>query len=211
VAQAYTLPVSFSGTTASVNTQNSNCSTGNDYDFYKINLDQGYSYTIHAEVDDANYSGGTGSYTLDAIWSYSTDGNTWSDVYDDVDPDNIVMMNGGTMYFEVAPKFSGNTGTYMLVLNIQKNPFGVSQNGNTLLNIYPNPAKDLIYIEPASGYEWPSKVTLFSTQGKELITVLPGQKQDKIKMDVENLQDGLYLLRVYTNDAVLTRQVVIRK
>jgi hypothetical protein len=121
------------------------------------------------------------------------------------------MMNGGTMYFEVVPKFSGNTGTYMLVLNIQKNPFGVSQNGNTLLNIYPNPAKDIIYIEPTSGYEWPSKVSLFSTQGQELITVLPGQKQDKIKMDVENLQDGLYLLRVYTNDAVLTRQVVIRK
>lgn len=211
LAEAFTLPVSFSGTTASVNTQGSNCSTGNDYDFYKINLDQGYSYTIHAEVDDAKYSGGTGTYTLDAIWSYSLDGNTWSTVFDDVDPNNILMMNGGTVYFQVSPKFTGSTGTYMLVVDIHKNPFGVSQNSTPSLNIYPNPASNLIYIEPASGYEQLLKVTLFTSQGQELMTVVPDKKQDKVQLDVANLQDGLYLLQVQTQDGILTRQVVVRK
>jgi len=209
--QAYNLPVSFSGTSASVNTQGSNCNTGNDYDFYSVTLDQGYSYTIAAVVDDINYSGGTGTYTLDAIWAYSTDGTNWSSVFDDVASGNIIMMNGGTVWFQVSPKFTGSTGTYLLDLSIQKNPYGISQTGTNILNIYPNPASDFIYIEPASGYDWPSKVTLITSQGKEVLNIIPGTKQEKVKVDIENFQDGLYFLQVNTNDGIITRQVVIRK
>ncbi len=210
-AEAYDLPVNFSGNVASVTTPGSNCNTGTDYDFYKIDLPQGHSYTIGAAVDDANYPGGTGTYTLDAIWSYSTDGTTWSSVFDDWDPNPIDVVNGGTVYFEIAPKFTGYTGTYLLNLSVNQNPYGIGENSVDLLNIYPNPANDRIYIEPTSTQEWPSKVTLINSQGQEMINLIPASKQDKVKLDVKNLEEGLYFLQVYTNDRILTRQVVIRR
>jgi hypothetical protein len=121
------------------------------------------------------------------------------------------MASGGTVYFEVAPKFNGSTGTYLLSMTVNQNPFGIGTNSTSGLNIYPNPASDLIYIEPASGYPWPSNVTLYNTQGQEVLNVIPQDSHERVKMDVKDFPDGLYFLKVYTNEGVLTRQVVIRK
>jgi len=85
------------------------------------------------------------------------------------------------------------------------------QTSQNQINIYPNPASDLIYIEPASGYPWPSNVTLYNTQGQEVLNVIPQDSHERVKMDVKDFPDGLYFLKVYTNEGVLTRQVVIRK
>jgi hypothetical protein len=211
VGAAYNLPVTFSGNTATVGTPNANCNTGNDYDFYKIDLPNGNSYSIGAAVYDLAHPGGMGTFTLDAIWSYSTDGTTWSSVFDSIDPNPITMASGGTVYFEVAPKFNGSTGTYLLSMTVNQNPFGIGTNSTSGLNIYPNPASDLIYIEPASGYPWPSNVTLYNTQGQEVLNVIPQDSHERVKMDVKDFPDGLYFLKVYTNEGVLTRQVVIRK
>ena len=211
VAQAYNLAVNFSGTTASVSTPGANCSNGNDYDFYKITLPPGFSYSIAAVLDDAGYGDGILSYTLDAIWTYSTDGTNWSSTFDNVDPNNILMMNGGTVYFEVSPKFTGNTGTYNLVLNIQKNPLGINENSLNAFNVYPNPASNFIYVEPVVSNHWPSKVTLTTVEGREVLNMTSGLQQDKVKIDVGNLQDGEYLLQVYTTEGVITKQVIIRK
>jgi hypothetical protein len=209
--QAYDLPVSFSGNIATVTTPGSNIDTESDLDFYKIDLPQGNSYSIAAEVDDANYSGGSGTYTLNAIWSYSTDGTNWSSILENVNPNPITLMNGGTVYFEVIPEYTGMIGTYLLALNIDQNPYGISQISPSVLNIYPNPASDIINVEPGSGYEWLTKITLITVQGQEMLNVIPANKQEKVRLDVGSLEDGLYFMQVYTNDRVLTRQVVIRK
>ena len=209
-AQAYLLPTSFSGNTASVSTNGSNCNTGTDYDYYKITLDPGYSYTVGAVVNDAGYGGGQ-TYTLDAVWTYSTDGANWSSTFDNVDPDNIQMMNGGTLFFEVSPKFTGTMGTYKLTLNITKNPLGISESGQNAFKVYPNPAQDYIFLAPVNQQQWPSQVRISSADGREVMNFVPGKQEGDLKIGVADLKNGIYTMQIITPEGIITKQVIIRK
>ncbi len=210
IAQAYLLPVNFSGNTATANTNGSNCNTGTDYDFYKITLDPGFSYTIRAVVNDEGYGGGQ-TYTLDAVWTYSTDGTTWSPTFDNVDPDNIVMMNGGTLYFEVSPKFTGTKGTYLLSMTISKNPLGIDESGLNALKVYPNPARDYIYLAPANKQQRPLQVWITAADGRDVINFVNENNEEKLKIGVGDLKNGLYTLRIVTPEGLVTKQVIIMK
>jgi len=117
---AYNLPISFASTSAIINTPGSNIHLGNDYDFYKIILPVGFNYSIESRLHDSYNSGNSQTYTIDGLLSYSTDGITWSDAYDDIVPNNIIINGGGTIYFMVSPYFTGTVGTYLLEANITR-------------------------------------------------------------------------------------------
>jgi hypothetical protein len=118
--QAYPLPVTFVGKTSNPKTTGSNCHKGNDYDFYKVTLPIGYNYSITPRIHDSYNSGNGNTYTLDGLFSYSLNGITWSEAYDDTITSKILQTNGGTIYFAVAPYFAGGTGTYLLDIKLDK-------------------------------------------------------------------------------------------
>lgn len=113
VSEAYILPTVFANDIAPVNSNGSNFHIGTDIDFYRIDLPTGYKYNIDARLHDVYNSGDGNSYSVDAAISYSLDGTTWSNVFDDVVP-TIEIENGGTLYFQVSPFFPGKLGTYKL-------------------------------------------------------------------------------------------------
>lgn len=117
---AFSLPISFIGNNGSKTTFGSNIHLGNDYDFYKIVLPTGFNYSVSSRLHDSYNSGNSQTYTIDGLLSYSTDGIIWSDAYDDVISNNIIINGGGTIYFKVAPYFTGNTGTYLFEANITR-------------------------------------------------------------------------------------------
>ena len=117
---AYNLPLVFSGNTFAKSTDGSNIHIGNDYDYYKIELPAGFSYAVSSRIHDSYNSDNGQEYTLDGLLSYSIDGTNWSDAFDDIITDNMVVNNGGTVYFKVSPYFTGNTGTYLLDVKITR-------------------------------------------------------------------------------------------
>ena len=119
-AQSYSLSPNFINNTSVLNTTGSNIHVASDNDYYKINLPSGNNYTITARLHDSYNSGNGILYTGDVLFSYSTDGTTWSSSYDDIMPNNISFNSGGTIYFHVAPYFAGNTGTYLLDISISR-------------------------------------------------------------------------------------------
>lgn len=119
-ATSYKLTPSFTGNTAKITTQAANCHTGNDYDYYKIELPAGYDYTITSRIHDVYANGTSNTYTFDGLVSYSTDGTAWSDAYDNIISGNVSITNGGTIYYFVSPYFTGATGTYQLEANITR-------------------------------------------------------------------------------------------
>jgi hypothetical protein len=121
ISQAYSLSLSYTNNVSKPNTADANCHTGTDYDYYKVVLPSGYNYTIKAELLDL-YNNNSNEYTLDGLFSYSTDGTTWSDAYDDKMPNDITVNNGGTVYFLNSPYFTGETGTYLLDLYVTRSP-----------------------------------------------------------------------------------------
>jgi len=120
-AEAYALPVTFIDDVATVKTTGSNIHIETDVDYYKTVLPSGYNYTITARLHDSYKSADGNTYTVDARFYYSTDGNNWSDWYDDVMYDDIIFVpDGGTVYFLVEPYFSYGTGSYLLDIRIER-------------------------------------------------------------------------------------------
>jgi hypothetical protein len=117
---SFNLPISFSGNTVTKTTIGSNLHLGNDYDYYKIVLPSGFNYSIEGRLHDSYNSGNSQTYTVDGLLSYSTDGTTWSDAFDDIISNNILVNGGGTLYFMVSPYFTGSTGTYLLDAKITR-------------------------------------------------------------------------------------------
>ena len=131
---AYSFTPSFSGNSATVNTTGSNLHNSSDIDYYKINLNAGYDYTISPRLHDAFNSGNGNTYSVDGMFAYSTDGVNWSDFIDDVMTGNISVIDGGTVYFDVISYFEGDIGTYLLSVGITRtqhnNSFTISVSAN---------------------------------------------------------------------------------
>jgi hypothetical protein len=214
IAHAYTLSVNYSNNSAAVNTDQSNCHTGSDVDFYKIKLPAGYDYTIKSHLDDSRYTTNGNTYTLDAIFSYSTDaGNTWSATFDDEMPNTLTIKGGGTVYFKVAPYFEGQTGTYLLETAIDRvlSTTGISNQSNAEneIKIYPNPVNDIMHID-AIGFQGNiNQVSVTDMAGKELIVERGNSSSGAVAISVNNLPSGLYMVQIQTDKGILTRKITI--
>lgn len=117
---AFNLPMNFSGNSATKTTIGSNIHLGTDYDYYKIALPSGFNYSIEGRLHDSYNSGNSQTYTIDGLLSYSIDGTTWSEAFDDIISNNILVNGGGTLYLMVSPYFTGSTGTYLLDVKITR-------------------------------------------------------------------------------------------
>jgi len=213
VDQAANLALSFIDNTASIKTEGSNCNIGSDYDYYKVKLDNGYDYNVSAQLHDMNNSGNGNSYTIDALFSYSLDGVTWSDAYDYILPNNILIKNGGTVYFFVSPYFTGNTGTYLLdVIIIRTKNTALQQ---TLLDnsikIYPNPAKNYVNVDLTEFDYQVEKISVINIHGQNFLYVKPNPSQSIIKLPLDNFSDGIYLVQFFSNKGLLTKKIIVRR
>ncbi len=214
VAQAYNLPVTFSGNTTTKNTAGSNFHIGTDNDFYKINLPAGYTYVIKPRLHDSYNSGNGQTYTVDALFSYSQDGITWSDTYDDVMTGDIVVSGGGTVYFHVAPYFTGSTGTYRLDMGITRS--GTTDISKTfeaanIITIYPNPSKDIVYVDPGIYENRISEITLVNMQGQRIQTVYPAGQAGIISLPLNDLAGGIYFIQLQTGNGMITKKITVGK
>ena len=211
-AQAYALPVNFSGNTATTGTPGSNLHVNTDLDFYKVVLGGGYDYTISARLHDSYNSGNGNTYTMDGLFSVSDNGTDWSQAFDDVMPGDILFPGGGTLYFQVAPYFAGQTGTYLLDIGILRSPStGIADTEvPTGITAWPNPARDKLTID-AHGTRTDS-AELLDAQGRLAATLLSGTAiTGTYTADISGLAEGAYLLRLSTEKGTVTERIIIAR
>ncbi|MBP6311951.1 MAG: C10 family peptidase [Flavobacteriales bacterium] len=214
VGQAAALPVNFSGNTAAVSTTGSTLHTGTDQDFYAIVLPGGNNYAIDARVHDEYNSGNGNTYTVDCLWSYSTDGTTWSPAFDDISNGPIVVNGGGTVYFHVAPYFAGQVGTYLLQMNIQRGAsVGVEGSiGTTGIRLFPNPVQDIFQIDLSEFNGSLEQVELIGLNGQ--VTARPNRNVlagTRVTLDLSAYAEGAYMLRMITDKGVRNERIVIAR
>lgn len=211
--EAYLLPVTFTNNTAKVKTTGSNLHSVDDIDVYKINLPTGYNYTINARAHDSYNSGDGNTYTADVLFFYTKDMYTWSDVYDDIMANDIVMDNGGSLYFIVASYFDGETGTYLLEINIQRNQATdvtwVEQEEG--LAIYPNPAKNHLTIEIDRPSNMLKHIHLINMSGQILDTWVINDHVVKLQKELNQYTKGMYFLQLQFSGGIITRKIMIEK
>lgn len=213
VEQSYALPLNFTENNAETNTTGSNCHIISDNDFYKIVLPSGYNYTITPRLHDSYNSGNGNTYTLDALFSYSTDGNTWSDSFDDVISGNITLNGGETVYFHVAPYFAGETGTYLLdMLLTRSSTLGISENQiSDDFEIYPNPAKDFVILDFNKFRGELIQINILNVQGQNILTLNTNNQSKTFNIPLSNFSNGIYFLQLLTESGILTKKIIVSK
>jgi hypothetical protein len=212
-SQTYNLPVTFSGNNANVNTVGSNSHIGTDNDYYKIILPSGYNYTITPRLQDSYNSNNGNTYSLDALFTYSTDGVNWSNTVDDVISGNILINNGGTLYFRTAPYFQGSIGTYLLDVNITRTAsLGINENQFAdSIKVYPNPAKDFVTINCNDFDGELNQINLINIQGQIIFTTNTSNQSKTINLPINNFSEGIYMLQLQTTKGILTKKLIITR
>lgn len=206
--QSYSLPLSFSGNTTNVNTAGSNAHVGNDNDYYKIVLPSGYNYTITPRLQDSYSSNNGITYSLDALFTYSTDGVNWSSVYDDIISGNITVNNGGTIYFHVAPYFQGNIGTYLLDVNLSRTVLAIDENQFTNdIKLFPNPTNSKVFFDNSK--ENFKEVSIYNYLGQEVAKTNFTATSSNQEIDMSALATGVYVLKF--SDGATTKSVKVVK
>lgn len=215
-ATAYNLSLTFTGDVATKSTTGSNFHVSTDNDYYKIVLASGYNYTITARVNDVVSSDDATPYTVDAVWSYSTDGGSaWSPVYTDVMPGNIILagLTGGTVIFRVSPAFAGNTGKYLLKLGNITRTTGAVDIANVdlgMARVYPNPATDQVTADLSGTGAHAERVAVYDMMGK-LVYTADAQGHDMVTIPVSGLAAGMYMVTVQTDAGTIRKQVFVSK
>jgi hypothetical protein len=213
VSQSFKLPLTFSGNNAVLNTVGSNCHTGSDYDYYKIDLPSGCNYSILPRIHDSYSSGNGNSYTLDALFSYSFDGINWSDAYDDIIQNNIQTTGGSQLFFHVAPFFSGFTGTYLLDIKITRtSTASIDESDLTkLANLFPNPTNGEVTVAFNSTNEIIGDINLLNIQG-QLISKIPHlKKQEEVSFSMAQYPSGVYFVQIQLANGSITKKLILNK
>jgi len=206
--QSYSMPLSFTNNTASVKTTSSNSHVGNDNDYYKIILPSGYNYSITPRLQDSYNSNNGNTYSLDALFTYSTDGVNWSSVFDDVISGNITVNNGGTIYFHAAPYFQGNVGTYLLDINLTRTLY-LSVPENELgkgIKLFPNPTSSKVFFDNSNANF--KEVAIYNYLGQEVSMAAFGSVSSNQEVDMSSLSEGVYILKFSNTETSQSVKVV---
>jgi hypothetical protein len=183
-------------------TNGSNTHVGTDYDYYQFNLDAGYKYEVTARVHDSYNSGNGNTYTNDVIFSYN-EGNGAGVGYDSQAPSIIVVNGKPSIKFFVAPYFVGQTGTYLLDVNIEKKgPAGIEDLvANHRVSLYPNPANNKLFIEIEDNASLNiSEISIYNSLGQLVMPIQPNASlTSPLAIDISDLDSGVYFVR-FTDD-----------
>lgn len=114
--------------------------------------------------------------------------------------DPTTNSNGPAFGLWVATAAGGN------LIALPAVPLSVNDINVDAISIYPNPAINTISIQIPSNYNT-LKSSIYDLNGRKVLDVAP----NKNKIDVSNLSDGMYILSVEVDDAILNRKIVIRK
>ena len=135
-------------------------------------------------------SGSKSSFKIDNLRKMNFEsGNLY--VYTGAQADMFVLSNIVTLNFK---DISGSTH--------QKLSKGIPE-----LNIYPNPVKDILHIHTENSFPGAKRIEIFSIDGRLMKSEQTGPV-DSYSIPVDDLQSGLYILRISTGHRIKTAPIV---
>ena len=92
--------------------------------------------------------------------------------------------------------------TYCMTISDQPAPEGIAEN-NSNLNVYPNPACNVINVNTVAG----AQISIYNIAGQEVMAIEAANANESI--NVSNLSEGVYVVRVVNGTEVATSKVSI--
>ena len=106
-----------------------------------------------------------------------------------------------------------NWDTYYLDdLNLSSTPLYVHEiNDSGVISVYPQPAKDNLNIDIKSSNNDENRLDLYDIQGKVLLSTVVNQNSDNVRLDVSELNSGIYFVKVQSKNNLHTKKIQIIK
>lgn len=142
---------------------------------------------------------------LEENWVYSVTHNDIIVIEETSDNEAVIpMITDGEQCLEVEASYKD--GMIKAYADICINAFiNVAENEDNNVQIYPNPAKDILYIN-AEDIEY---VKIISLTG---VTVYEQSVEgDTFNMNIEDLPNGTYLIQINAADGVMTRPIIVNR
>lgn len=116
---------------------------------------------------------------------------------EDMEGNNIVNILGTEYTTDISKSF------------MNQGPTSISENNNTFLNVYPNPANNMLNIEFDSQFEKENAtISISNMLGKEVIAI-NNITSNKTSIDVSSLVNGIYFVNTNVEGNVSTEKIVI--
>lgn len=130
-----------------------------------------------------------------------------------------VDANHNSAYpYAVGPTFYGNVTASKVssiteTVTIFNNPVSISKNDfdNLNINVFPNPASDLIAIQFNNLVQYDFDIQLYDMNGKLIKESIINKGQTISYFDIETVYAGIYLVKISNNNNVKTFKVVVEK
>lgn len=84
---------------------------------------------------------------------------------------------------------------------------GIGNVNNIQFNIYPNPAKTLLYIEGGIKNNFSGCIIMYDVAGRKL-NITYKETQGKIELNISSLSPGMYVIKYVTETGVGIKQFV---
>jgi hypothetical protein len=85
-------------------------------------------------------------------------------------------------------------------------PLGIEDNQKSGVIVYPNPAKDKVFIVTGAGHGNSSRIELFQPNGQLLF--IRDITEIRSEVDLTNLDSGVYFLRISTEDSTVVKKII---
>lgn len=129
------------------------------------------------------------------------------------DEEILVDIGGGvaTVLGQNGQRYGVQVGTVTLHINLKGKPKKeepvTAVQANNLVNVYPNPTRDFLNVDLEGGYEF-QRVMVYNLAGQQMFDSGALQAQRK-RINVSNLRNGIYFLRVQTEWGMVHKKVEI--
>ena len=126
------------------------------------------------------------------------------------------LIDGQTYYWRVRTNLNGVDTAFSEVWNfkVDASIVGVENQGENLIemNIFPNPAHDILFIKLNTNREESISINLYSSTGvlvQEIENGVTTSNENVFEVDAKNLSHGVYFVRFTSQNETLTKRVII--
>jgi large repetitive protein len=134
--------------------------------------------------------------------------------------DGISSTEFSPVHFYAVPGFytatlaaTNDCGTRTRTRTVNTLTIGMDDSEGTMPSLYPNPAHDLLYVVPGSGFSGEGMLEIHSIAGQRVMSVAvsTATAQGRIVLDVSGMGQGMYILTLHSaSERSLARFTIVR-
>lgn len=114
---------------------------------------------------------------------------------------------GETLYVRIWSYDDDEVGTFNICA-VELNPLSVEEDSIITFSMYPNPAKDELYINLSDVSE-NTLISVYDVQGK-IIMIFESRNQPSINLDISAFARGLYFVKVIKGERELVKKLIVQ-